>query len=89
MGVSYLTVDLKRNLILLKRSRNFLRKNALVPIYYGHFHSHLKYGILLWGSMLSQSQINRVQKLQDNAIQLLDQFKELQSIYLDQKISNL
>ena len=54
--IHQLTLKLKRNLMLLKRSRNFLTKNALTLIYYGHFQSHLKYGILLWGSMLNQNQ---------------------------------
>ena len=54
--IHQLTLKLKRNLMLLKRSRNFLNKNALKLIYYGHFHSHLKHGILIWGSMLNQNQ---------------------------------
>ena len=73
--------------MLLKRSRNFLKKNALMLIYYGHFHSHLKYGILLWGSMLNQNQIKRLQKLQDQATQLLDRSKKVQ--YRDNKIPDL
>ena len=76
-------------MILLKRGKNFLRKNALIPIYYGHIHSHLKYGILLWGSMINQSQLNRLQKLQDKAMHLLDQLKDTNSIYIDYKIPNL
>ena len=76
-------------MILLKRGKNFLRKNALLPIYYGHIHSHLKYGILLWGSMINQSQLKRLQKLQDKTMHLLDQFKDSNSIYLDYKIPNL
>ena len=76
-------------MILLKRSKNFLRKNALIPIYYGHIHSHLKYGILLWGSMINQSQLKRLQKFQDKAIYLLDHLKDTKSIYLDYKIPNL
>ena len=76
-------------MILLKRSRNFLRKNALVPIYYGHFHSHLKYRILLWGSMINQSQLKWLQKLQDNAIYLLDHLRDMKPIYLEYKIPNL
>ena len=76
-------------MILLKRGKNFLRKNALIPIYYGHIHSHLKYGILLWGSMINQSQLKRLQKLQDKAMHLLDQLKDTNSIYLDYKIPNL
>ena len=76
-------------MILLKRGKNFLSKNALIPIYYGHIHSHLKYGILLWGSMINQSQLNRLQKLQDKAMHLLDQLKDTNSIYIDYKIPNL
>ena len=87
--IRQLTLKLKRNLMLLKRSRNFLKKNALILIYYGHFHSHLKYGILLWGSMLNQNQTKQLQKLQDQATQLLDRSKKVQSIYWDNKIPDL
>ena len=87
--IRQLTLKLKRNLMLLKRSRNFLKKKALTLIYNGHFHSHLKYGILLWGSMLNQNQTKRLQKLQDQAIQLLHQSKTVQSIYRDNKIPDL
>ena len=76
-------------MILLKTGKNFLRKNALLPIYYGFIHSHLKYGILLWGSMINQSQLKRLQKLQDKAMHLLDQFKDTNLIYLDYRIPNL
>ena len=87
--IRQLVIKLKRNMILLKRSKNFLTTTSLVPIYYGHVHSHLKYGILLWGSMLTKSQLNRLQKLQDSAIQLIDQHKELKNIYSNQKVPNL
>ena len=87
--IRQLTLKIKRNMILLKRGKNFLRKNALLPIYYGRIYSHLKYGILLWGSMINQSQLKRLQKLQDKAMHLLDQFKDTNSIYLDYKIPNL
>ena len=87
--IRQLTLKLKRNLMLLKKSRNFLNTNALKLIYYGHFHSHLKYGILIWGSMLNQNQTKRLQKLQNQAIQLLHQSKTVQSIYRDNKIPDL
>ena len=79
--IRQLTIKIKHNMILLKRSKNFLTKSTLVPIYYGHIHSHLKYGILLWGSMLSRSQINQLQKLQDIAIQVINQYNQIQTIY--------
>lgn len=87
--IRQLILKLKRNLMLLKRSKNFLNQKALKLVYYGHFHSHLKYGILLWGSMLSQNQTNRLQKLQDQAIQLLHRLKPVHTIYNDLKIPKL
>ena len=87
--IRQLVIKLKHNMILLKRGKNILTTTSLVPIYYGHVHSHLKYGILLWGSMLTKGQQNRLQKLQDTAFQLIDQHKELRTIYPNQKIPNL
>ena len=39
--------------------------------------------------MINQSQLKWLQKLQDNAIHLLDHFKDVESIYLDYKIPSL
>ena len=76
-------------MILLRKSKTFLRNNAMLPVYYGHFHSHLKYGILLWGSMINQSQFNRIQKLQDKAVRLIDNNNDIKAIYSKHKILNL
>ena len=54
--IRQLTIKIKRNMSLLRKSKNILKTNAMLPIYYGHIHSHLKYGILLWGSMIKQNQ---------------------------------
>ena len=87
--IRQLILKIKRNMILLKRSKTLLKQHALTPIYYGHIHSHLKYGIVIWQSMLSQSQMNQLQKLQDKAIQILDRHKNLEQIYSGLKIPNL
>ena len=79
--IRQLTIKIKRNIILLRKSKNFLRKNAMLPIYYGHIHSHLKYGILLWGSMINQSQFARIQKMQDTAVKLIDNNKDIEATY--------
>ena len=79
--IRQLTIKIKRNIILLRKSKNFLRKNAMLPIYYGHIHSHLKYGILLWGSMINQSQFTRIQKMQDIAVKLIDNNKDIKATY--------
>ena len=61
----------------------------MLPVYYGHIHGHLKYGILLWGSMINQSQFNRIQKLQDKAVRLIDNNNDIEAIYSKHKILNL
>ena len=76
-------------MIILKRTKNILTKSALLPIYYRHIHSNLKYGILLWGSMLMYSQFKRLQKIQDDAVHMIDQHSQLQTVYLEQKIPDL
>ena len=87
--VRQLSIKIKHNLILLKRDKNFLTKSILLPIYSGHVHSHLKYRIILWGSMLTMSQTSQLQKLQNEAIQLIDQHNQLPNIYLEQNVPNL
>ena len=44
-------------------------------IYYGHVFSHLNYCISTWGPMLQQYQINKLQKLQNKCINLIDATK--------------
>ena len=39
---------------LLTLSKNMLKEQAKLAIHYAHIHSHLKYAILVWGSMLSK-----------------------------------
>ena len=34
--IRQLTLNIKRNMILLRKSKNFLRNNAMLPVYYGH-----------------------------------------------------
>ena len=60
--VSTLLIKLKQNINLLKLGNNFLDKDSKKQIYYAHIYSHLKYGILLWGNMIDQTLLNKLQK---------------------------
>ena len=60
--IRQLLLKLKCNMILLKKGKNMLKIFTLISIYYAHIPSHLRYGILLWGSMLTQAQITQLQK---------------------------
>ena len=66
-----INLKIQNNLILLKRLKNILTTHALKLIYYAQINSHLQYGILNWGNMLSITQIAKLQKLQNKCIKIL------------------
>ena len=66
--INNLANKLKRNTHLLRIGKNKLDVHTLKLIYHAHFESHLLYGLPVWGSMCSQDQINRLQKIQRKAI---------------------
>ena len=61
---------------LLQLSRNFLDVKMMIKIYYAHIYSHLKYGLVVWGSMLTKSAKNELEKLQKICIQLANKEKK-------------
>ena len=63
---------LKCGLGMLHRSRNLLSCRAKKLLYYGQFHSHLCYGLGVWGPMLSVDQISQLSVLQRKCIRLVD-----------------
>ena len=67
-----LITKLKRNLNLLKHSQNLMTKDCKRLVYFAHIQSHIKYGILLWGNSLSQTQLTKLTNVQTKCIQYLD-----------------
>ena len=59
---------IQTNKQMLSFGINLLDINCLRNIYYGHIHSHLTYAITAWGSMASQSQLNKLSKLQNQCV---------------------
>ena len=66
---------------MLSLVKNLLDRNSLWSVYFGHIHSHLNYGLTVWGSMLSASQLLNLQKAQVGCINIVagtcNEFKHL------------
>ena len=74
--------------------KKLLNTHCKRNIYFSHIHSHLTYGILMWGSMASESQLNGLRKIQDHCIRIVssnynDNIKDLYSSLKIQSVDQL
>ena len=69
--VNKLLLKLKRNISLLKVSRNILICQVKRTVYYAHIYSHIKYGISVWGPMISKGQLTKLRKVQTDCVKLI------------------
>ena len=52
--INYLYSKLLANKRLLQNAKKLLTSTTLKLIYYAHIHSHLTYGLTVWGNMISK-----------------------------------
>ena len=62
---SILINKIKRNTTLIKNTKNMFNKDTLKLIYYAHIHSHIAYGLNIWGGMVTKEILNKIQKVQN------------------------
>ena len=86
-------LKLNKNLNILKLSRNLMTQASKLLVYRSHLESHMQYGILLWGHGASINQLNKIQKIQNKALQYvtsknnaLENKKELQVLDISSMI---
>ena len=72
MHIDKIIQKVNRNLNLLKLENKFLNIHAKRLIYFAQIQSHFVYALSVWGNMLSQSVINKLQKLQNKSLQLIN-----------------
>ena len=70
--LSKLITKLKCGLGMLQRSNHLLSIKAKKLLYYGQVHSHLCYGIGVWGPMLNARQMALLCNLQRKCVKLID-----------------
>ena len=80
--VVHIVNKLRTNHHLLHLAKNLLSVNCLCTIYFSHIYTHLKYNLVVWGSMISKSQLSEIFQLQKNCIQLLGKRKNKSDVDL-------
>ena len=69
--ISKLILKLKSKLTLLQTGKHFLSTHALRILYFAQIHSNLTYGIGIWGSLMKQEHLRKLQKTQDLCIDII------------------
>ena len=89
--ITKVVLKLKSRVNLLKMSQHFLSKHSLKVLYFAQLHSILTYGIVMWGSLASQANLNKLQKIQNTCIRIIDKpgCKTLKSSYKNLKIPDV
>ena len=62
---------IQTNRRLLSLGKNLLDRHCQKNIYYGHIHSHIVYGLSVWGSMITQRKICEISNVQKQCIQIM------------------
>ena len=91
--INGLIEKLNNNKQLLLLGKNLLDKSSLCSIYFSHIHSHLNYGLTIWGSMLTTSHLTDLQKIQKDCVNIVGGssntvLKSLHILSIDQMICN-
>jgi len=69
--IDELAKKLSRAIGLLYKIRNFSSKTILRSLYFGIFHSHLTYGLPVWGYGASEQLMEKIQILQKKALRVI------------------
>ena len=81
-----LKMKLKKNYRLLSNSKNMLTPAAQRSLYYAQIHSHIQYGLVTWGNMIPNSELNLLQKIQNDCVQTLNYKTDVNKLYKEHKI---
>ena len=84
-----LAQKLKANQYLLSRTKNILPSNCLRSLYFSHIHSHLQYGLLIWGSSVCKKELTGLIKIQNQCLKLISPKSGYEDLYKNLQILKL
>ena len=68
---TYLIEKLQTNRRMLSLGKHLLDQRCLRNIYYSHIHSHITYGLSVWGSMITQQKVHEIFNIQKQCVRLI------------------
>ena len=86
---SILINKIKRNTTLIKNTKNVFNKTTLKLIYYAHIHSHITYGLNVWGGLITKEILNKIQKVQNYCLAMIDPLQTTKITAKQEKILNI
>ena len=86
---SILINKIKRNTILFKNTKNIFDKDTLKLIYYAHIHSHITYSLNIWGGMVTKEVLNKIQKVQNYCLSMIQPNQNIKITAKKEKILNI
>ena len=86
---SILINKIKRNTTLIRNTKNIFNKDTLKLIYYTHIHSHITYGLNMWGGMVTKEVMNKIQKVQNSCLSMIQQKQKIALTAKKEKILNI
>ena len=84
--VNKLINKLKCGVGMLWRSKNLLSIKAKKLLYFGQIHSKLSYLNCIWGTMLQNGLAQKLSKIQNNAVKLIDLTSKVECLYQKHRI---
>ena len=67
-----LITKLKRNLAIVHNTKNLFNQATLKLIYHEHLQSHINYGLVIWGGMVNNKMLNRIQRIQSKWLKYIN-----------------
>ena len=69
--LSHLIEKLQTNRRMLSLGKHLLNQHCLKNIYHSHLHTHISYGLSVWGSMITQQRINELFNIQKQCVRII------------------